>query len=368
MYGGGVKPGEVDKGMPIRATAIRGQLRFWWRLIHRTDSRFYVDGKTDYRKLFQAEREIWGGLGDVEHLCASKVTVRTDTSISKVSFQKKEGSPTYASFSIDKECNLLKVGFEWEMRVDFGSLSAEERKQVENAIRCWGSFGGVGARTRRGFGAVEVEKVNQDGSKNRLYVDQSDANGFKFTMAKNKKVHDEPKAAWNFAIKKLANYRQGAEFGRSSEKGPSQWPEAKNIRALANDTQADGRWFPRAAYGLPIVFKNVLQKNVTLVPVFNDKEMHRMASPLLLRPYKDEHGKWCSVMVLLPVTDVLQRLFLKLKYGNKEVNVMWWPKNPEERQKATSDVIPLRKAFPNGYSKSRQPLLAFKCHFQEEIK
>lgn len=151
MYGGGVKPGEVDKGMPIRATAIRGQLRFWWRLIHRTDSRFYVDGKTDYRKLFQAEREIWGGLGDVEHLCASKVTVRTDTSISKVSFQKKEGSPTYASFSIDKECNLLKVGFEWEMRVDFGSLSAEERKQVENAIRCWGSFGGVGARTRRGL-------------------------------------------------------------------------------------------------------------------------------------------------------------------------------------------------------------------------
>ena len=32
MYGGGVEPGVVDKEMPIRASAIRGQLRFWWRI------------------------------------------------------------------------------------------------------------------------------------------------------------------------------------------------------------------------------------------------------------------------------------------------------------------------------------------------
>ena len=30
MYGGGVAPSEVDRTMPIRPTAIRGQLRFWW--------------------------------------------------------------------------------------------------------------------------------------------------------------------------------------------------------------------------------------------------------------------------------------------------------------------------------------------------
>lgn len=33
MYGGGVKAGRVDCKMPIRASALRGQLRFWWRLL-----------------------------------------------------------------------------------------------------------------------------------------------------------------------------------------------------------------------------------------------------------------------------------------------------------------------------------------------
>ena len=34
MYGGGVEPGKVDRAMPIRPSAIRGQLRFWWRLLN----------------------------------------------------------------------------------------------------------------------------------------------------------------------------------------------------------------------------------------------------------------------------------------------------------------------------------------------
>ncbi len=33
MYGGGVTSTVVDTDMPIRVTGIRGQLRFWWRLL-----------------------------------------------------------------------------------------------------------------------------------------------------------------------------------------------------------------------------------------------------------------------------------------------------------------------------------------------
>ncbi|MFO0881807.1 MAG: type III-B CRISPR module RAMP protein Cmr1, partial [Gemmataceae bacterium] len=31
MFGGGVVTRENDRSFPIRATAIRGQLQFWWR-------------------------------------------------------------------------------------------------------------------------------------------------------------------------------------------------------------------------------------------------------------------------------------------------------------------------------------------------
>ena len=74
MYGGGVDAGEVDAAMPMRATAIRGQLRFWWRLI--TRNQYLENGRLNSKKQFEAERIIWGGLGDEETLTASKVTLR----------------------------------------------------------------------------------------------------------------------------------------------------------------------------------------------------------------------------------------------------------------------------------------------------
>ena len=75
LYGGGVSAGEVDEAMPIRVTSIRGQLRFWWRVAHRTQ---FLDAnrKVVSSAMFKIEREIWGGLGDSNSLAASKVDIR----------------------------------------------------------------------------------------------------------------------------------------------------------------------------------------------------------------------------------------------------------------------------------------------------
>ena len=54
MFGGGVTAGEVDRDMPIRASALRGQLRFWWRLLHGA-GRKSAD-------LFDTESLLWGGI------------------------------------------------------------------------------------------------------------------------------------------------------------------------------------------------------------------------------------------------------------------------------------------------------------------
>ena len=55
MYGGGVNGGQVDKEMPIRASAIRGQLRFWWRI---------ACGPKDPKVMREKEEAIWGGIGE----------------------------------------------------------------------------------------------------------------------------------------------------------------------------------------------------------------------------------------------------------------------------------------------------------------
>ena len=69
MYGGGVVSTKVDEHMPIRASSIRGQLRFWWRLL--------AKHKWPITNIAQAETQLWGGMGkgddDGE---ASKVLLR----------------------------------------------------------------------------------------------------------------------------------------------------------------------------------------------------------------------------------------------------------------------------------------------------
>ena len=67
MFGGGVKPDEVDREMPIRASALRGHLRFWWRLLHGADRR-----PSD---LFDVESDLWGGISS-KGPRASRVTLQ----------------------------------------------------------------------------------------------------------------------------------------------------------------------------------------------------------------------------------------------------------------------------------------------------
>ena len=80
MYGGGVKAHTVDEAMPIRASAIRGQLRFWWRLLAEHQWRL---GDTD--AIRKAEFALWGGMGDKDPL-ASKVLLKVGA-VQKLSVQ-----------------------------------------------------------------------------------------------------------------------------------------------------------------------------------------------------------------------------------------------------------------------------------------
>ncbi|MCI5141455.1 MAG: hypothetical protein D3909_06965, partial [Candidatus Electrothrix sp. ATG1] len=59
--------------MPIRASAIRGQLRYWWRFLqsNRTDGKA-LSGED----LFKAERDIWGGMAEEGKDFSSKVKLR----------------------------------------------------------------------------------------------------------------------------------------------------------------------------------------------------------------------------------------------------------------------------------------------------
>lgn len=87
----------------------------------------------------------------------------------------------------------------------------------------------------------------------------------------------------------------------------SKWPEAEAIRGITGDRDSKypplshPQKFPRAAFGLPIVFHfrdDIGDPDDTTLQR-SDKEKERLASPLILRPFVCKDGKAVGLVLLL---------------------------------------------------------------------
>lgn len=355
MYGGGVTAGEVDRAMPIRASALRGQLRFWWRLLY--------GGDRQPTEVFKEERSIWGGIS-AEGPRASDVSVRIDCECvddGQLVDGKRPNIPDYGMIrDRDRDApvpKLLKQGYRFKVTLAF--RSDEKKSQVVEALRWWASFAGVGARTRRGFGAVKVECAEIDPVQ---AVEVEQLGGRMIARP----AHQDALAAWLSAIKPLFEFRQGAGIGRGGsgrKPGRSNWPEADTIRRVtgksAHNPQhpVDGV-YPRAAFGLPIVFHfkdegdpSDKHDDITLEAADGGD---RMASPLILRPYFDGTG-YRSMALLLP--DWEDRIGVKVALGKRAPSAAW-PSCQDEREQMVSQIRPMD-------GRGEDVLSAFMSYFEE---
>lgn len=160
-------------------------------------------------------------------------------------------------------------------------------------------------------------------------------------------------AGWNQAIEKLQSFRQGVNLGRNHKKdntgqpeyydkqkkfpkqGRSRWPEPDSLREIHNTfspqhepTHIARPAFPRAVFGLPIIFKFKDDKNgdpsqSELRPAHSE----RMASPLILKPMATNQG-YKAIALLLPDT-ALKNLKLQL-HGIPEKPERLTPKKENE--------------------------------------
>lgn len=404
MYGGGVEAGKVDTEMPIRASSIRGQLRFWWRIA--------CGPFNSPKEMFDRETEIWGGIGD-DGATTSQVEIRVSNADFKgeekaFEYEKKtngkykqvpasETGYAYVLFAlqgkvrkgatdlVEEAKNIAKSGLTFDLRVHFKTkgkraLTPEQVGEVHEAIRWWASFGGVGSRTRRGLGAVEVK----ENDKIITPVSQAEVGakgGVLISVAVASKNQEKaPIICWKYGCDKLRDFRQGEKVGRNKGKdkrpGRSFWQEADQLRHLTEKND-NGRHmpefeknliFPRAAFGLPIQFqfpgKNNDPDSMNLYP----EDSERLASSLIIRPYYDGKG-WNSAALLLPdwKKALTQPLTLKPSSDNKSSNnekvtyqVNHWPDEDQqaERDRLTNDIKPMK-------GRSNDPLSAFLDYFKE---
>lgn len=357
LYGGGVVAGVVDQAMPVRPSGVRGQLRFWWRMA--------CAPLDDPQAMFAAESAIWGGIG-AKGPKASKVRVRvvarpiTDADLIP---SDAEADPAiryaFGPATINGAAQWLKPGYGFELLLDYPDDLATE---VALALGWWASFGGLGARTRRGFGAIQIAGLAP------VTSEMVEARGG--LLAPGPRGVGDPQDQWRRAVGKLFAFRQGPKLGRRAghpRPSRSYWPEPDQIRRFFPGKDAHGRHppahpagnvFPRAAFGLPIRFefpgspRNGEPETTELLPA---GDADRMASPLVVRPYWNGRS-WQPVALLLPRWKAA--LSMPLRFKEHHFAPAHWPDDAPTRARVAAAIQPL-----NG--RADDPLTAFLKFFEE---
>lgn len=342
LFGGGVEANVVDEDNPIRGTSVRGQLRFWWRATR--GGRF--GGSLE--KMKAAEDAIWGAAAK-EHQGGKRplpvqVAIYLDNAGSPVkpfihernrhgqlkpTPNPQSGVPAYAAFPLQrtdeeiaagKEPYTVQKGVTFTLRLDFHE---DYREDVETAIWAWETFGGIGARTRRGFGAIYCSSIRENGKVKSLPTDDCNTAALKKSIKNRLKTitgkwpedvpHLSPKiflevvdtggdsiGAWNWLITALRQFRQSRE---GNQYGPTHWPEANAVRSavrkpVSSKSPNIGTKFPRAQLGLPILFHFPQERNLQDATL-TGKKKERMASRLILRPLSCGRGRGVGLAAVL---------------------------------------------------------------------
>ncbi len=374
LFGGGVKAGEADQITTIRGSSIRGQLRFWWRACR-------GGAFANLEQMKKAEDAIWGTASKDKkgEKPASKVQVFVEVQKHgkavkpfELSQQNVQGriklridlreniAPSYAAFPLRPQ----KLHQNMQLKEILNDISftlnitypKTLQSDIEAALWAWETFGGIGARTRRGFGAISLVSIDQKPvtlpainnfesfinqqlkkhvvdvvkwpldlphlSKNLVYKSTSKPN---FTTAN---------LVWSHLIRTLRDFRQERNPGsRPNRPGRSRWPEPDYIRGLTGQHTSSHsptnklNKFPRAAFGLPIIFQfnpddynrnnpydpNFDPRTTMLTLSGNSIESDRLASPLILRPIKCSNGYVGLAAILEGTQRLLDNAQVKLK-------------------------------------------------------
>lgn len=332
MYGGGTVSTKVDEKMPIRASSIRGALRFWWRLLAKNHANKEV---WNVKNIKQAESELWGGVGNGDDDGkASKVLLKI-TKQPKVNEQNLISYdelnrlryvlfPAYNETDDDKKPHKLLKPDNIKFQLEFALVDAcdAQRQQIVETLQWWANFGGLGFRSRKGLGAIAVTECT-DFPEICQSLTTDDVKQADCLLQIRQQNHPTGLQALETGIQKYADFRQRAGVGRNepSEEakkmkkpaGRSCFPEPDALRRIQRNLGYDNRHepvhqagnvFPRAVFGLPILFHSHQERAVNAT--VNPSNGERLASPLIIRPRKNGNS-YQVVALALPYQDILNQ-------------------------------------------------------------
>lgn len=326
LFGGGFEPRETDPVTPIRAAAIRGHLRFWWRA---TAGARYEESE----ELFEAEEKIWGSAS-----CESRIAV--SVVVSTVAAQNKIPASTLAGRSnprsgpglgyflfpfqgqqrenIPEASGLKNIGFGLSVRAP-----SEQVDEVKTAMKAWIIFGGVGARTRRGCGSLGPEDIawrleeGREGLQTIRRLVHPQVNRPMTILAGAHAVigqsEADAEAVWKSLARFWARIRKGHRRDDYQPMKGSRWGDHKTLLQLRSaETVALNKPF----LGLPLIYQKFQGSfDGTIIP----EASGRMASPVILKPVLLASGQFAPLVAVLNTVEP-RRVKIKDRARNMERN------------------------------------------------
>ncbi|MEO0289554.1 MAG: type III-B CRISPR module RAMP protein Cmr1 [candidate division WOR-3 bacterium] len=261
--------GNVNKKAEMKVTSLKGVLRYWWRASTPNEK---------IEKLFEKEMEIFGGIKG-EKGQKSKLSIILlsksvpDGSISKEKFYEPAYKWRIHTYGGNKDTNVLSYlsygAVSWDKNIKqtivtqeyFKSNTTFEFKLVcdndkiwnetEKALKCIHLFGGLGAKSRNGFGSVEVWLDNKpiignDNKEISNFIDNIKGNNeYKYpTFSKQTIVWKTKKAflSWEDALKEIGEVYIKAKLGLDDHYNYTNRRQiALPISALKNKNDSESR-------------------------------------------------------------------------------------------------------------------------------
>ncbi|MCW5933534.1 MAG: type III-B CRISPR module RAMP protein Cmr1 [Fimbriimonadia bacterium] len=324
LFGGGYEAREVDPGTVIRPATIRGHLRFWWRATAGAQFATAQD-------LYRAEASIWGGAADKDNpnVSAGKVViqvavhqsgqVKPHSGLAPRSTPREGPQEGYFLFPFQTQTGNnpapeanARVNVSFRLTVIFAEkINDEQKNEVKNAIKAWLAFGGVGARTRRGCGALQVTghgadawlpPADKEGRKRwfanlagnrRGAADWTSLAGSTVTLGEAKpdamKIWKELGTFW-------ARFRKGhvGNIQYNPMKG-AKWRDYRG--ELVDLRNKDKVSLAKPYLGLPIIFQQF--GNAPFSGEIKSKDTGRMASPVIVKPLALANGQFVPMVAVM---------------------------------------------------------------------
>jgi CRISPR-associated protein Cmr1 len=253
--------GADGKSAELRASSIKGALRFWWRAML---------GNLSIQELYKQESQIFGSVGENSYKSPVSIRIKGKRIESK-NFELVPHKPFMkASAFSPKET----------FQVVMTSFSQELLEQAKNTFILTCILGGFGKRVRRGMGSVTIKKVSDEPGYKPFYDLPkilellNIVNPGKFQLEKNSIIS-------NFKTNNQYPYIKQIQTGR---------PSVGILRKIS-DTTHQLKDQNREAYQVSLghAFKGRFASPIYVSTVQTEKGLQPIITTLNAAPNKDTH-------------------------------------------------------------------------------